>query len=48
MTTEKILATIKATKSISVTLKEKIEELKNAFKKFDFKPANKGGKELLN
>lgn len=48
VTTEKILATIKATKSISVTLKEKIEELKNAFKKFDFKPANKGGKELLN
>jgi hypothetical protein len=38
--TENILDTIKATKSISVTLKDKIEDLKEIFKKFDFKAAN--------
>lgn len=40
VTTNHILDTIKLTKSISVTLKEKIEDLKKVFEKFDFKPAN--------
>jgi SpoVK/Ycf46/Vps4 family AAA+-type ATPase len=40
VTTEKMLETISATKSISVTLKDKIEDLKEVFKKFDFKAAN--------
>lgn len=40
VTTEKLLATIKNTKSISVTLKDKIETLKKIFEKFDFKAAN--------
>jgi SpoVK/Ycf46/Vps4 family AAA+-type ATPase len=40
VTTEKLLKTIKATKSISVTLKEKIEILKKSHEKYDFKKAN--------
>lgn len=40
VTTEKILITIAETKSISVTLKDKIDELKKVFEKFDFKAAN--------
>lgn len=39
--TEKILEAIKATKSISVTLKEKIDDLRKVFEKLDFKLANK-------
>jgi AAA+ superfamily predicted ATPase len=40
VTTEKILATINATKSISVTLKKEIELLKKKFEEYDFKKAN--------
>ncbi len=40
VTTEKLLEAIRETKSISVTLKDKIEDLKVIFKKFDFKAAN--------
>jgi ATP-dependent 26S proteasome regulatory subunit len=40
VTTEKLLDTIKSTKSISVTLKEKIEELNKKYEKYDFKKAN--------
>ena len=40
VTTEKILNTIKATKSISVTLKDQIDALKKVFEKHDFKAAN--------
>lgn len=40
VTTEKILNTIKTTKSISVTLKDKIDALKKTFERFDFKAAN--------
>ena len=40
VTTSKIQATIKLTKSISVTLKEKIENLKTEHDKYNFKPAN--------
>jgi AAA+ superfamily predicted ATPase len=40
VTTKKLLATIEETKSISVTLKDKIEDLEEIFKKFDFKAAN--------
>lgn len=40
VTTEHILDTVKLTKSISVTLKEKIDELKKVFDRFNFKPAN--------
>lgn len=40
ITTENILDAIKATKSISVTLKDKIEDLNEIFKKYDFKVAN--------
>ena len=40
VTTEKILNTITETKSISITLKDKIEDLKKIFEKFDFKSAN--------
>jgi SpoVK/Ycf46/Vps4 family AAA+-type ATPase len=40
VTTEKLLQTIKSTKSISETLKEKIAALKESYKKYDFKKAN--------
>lgn len=40
VTTEKLINTIETTKSISITLKEKIESLKNIFEKFNFKAAN--------
>jgi SpoVK/Ycf46/Vps4 family AAA+-type ATPase len=40
VTTEKLLDTIKTTKSISVTLKDKIEELNKKYEKYDFKKAN--------
>ena len=40
LTTEKILNTVKETKSISVTLKEQIDALKKVFEKHDFKAAN--------
>jgi len=40
VTTDKLLQTIKSTKSISVTLKDKIESLKKSHEKFDFKKAN--------
>ena len=40
VTTEKLLQTIKSTKSISVTLKEKIATLKESHNKYDFKKAN--------
>lgn len=40
VTTEKILAIIKETKPISVTLKDDIEKLKEKFERFDFKTAN--------
>lgn len=40
LTTEKILDTVKETKSISVTLKEQIDALKKIFEKHDFKAAN--------
>ncbi|MCB5271883.1 MAG: AAA family ATPase [Candidatus Cloacimonetes bacterium] len=40
VTTEHVLQTIRLTKSISVTLKEKIDELRRVFERFDFKPAN--------
>ena len=40
VTTAKILQTIGETKSISVTLKDKIDDLKKVFEKFDFKAAN--------
>jgi hypothetical protein len=37
LTTEKLLATIKNTQSISVTLKDKIDAVQKIFQKFDFK-----------
>ncbi len=40
VTTEKLLDTVKVTKSISVSLKDDIELLKEKFKKYDFKLAN--------
>jgi AAA+ superfamily predicted ATPase len=40
VTTEKLLEAIRETKSISVTLKDKIAKLKETFEKFDFKAAN--------
>ncbi|QQZ28942.1 AAA family ATPase [Thiothrix subterranea] len=40
VTTAKILKTISETKSISVTLKDKIDDLKKIFERFDFKSAN--------
>jgi len=40
VTTDKLLQAIKSTKSISVTLKDKIENLKKSHEKFDFKKAN--------
>jgi SpoVK/Ycf46/Vps4 family AAA+-type ATPase len=40
VTTEKLSQIIKSTKSISVTLKEKIENLKKSHEKYDFKKAN--------
>jgi len=40
ITTEKLLTTIKNTKSISVTLKDKIEALKKIFEELDFRAAN--------
>jgi SpoVK/Ycf46/Vps4 family AAA+-type ATPase len=42
VTTENLLQVIKSTKSISVTLKEKIENLKKSYEKYDFKKANAG------
>jgi chromosome segregation and condensation protein ScpB len=40
VTTGKLLKTIEATKSISVTLKEKIDNLQKSHEKYDFKKAN--------
>jgi len=40
VSTEKLLEVAQDTKSISVTLKDKIDGLKEIFKKFDFKTAN--------
>ncbi|GHV65175.1 hypothetical protein AGMMS49587_18990 [Spirochaetia bacterium] len=40
VTTEKLLKTIKVAKSISETLKEKIDDLKKKYEKYDFKNAN--------
>lgn len=40
LTTEKLLSVINNTKSISVTLKEKIEKLREEYKKYNFKTAN--------
>jgi len=40
LTTEKLLSVIKNTKSISVTLKEKIEKLREEYRKYNFKTAN--------
>ncbi|MDR2659268.1 MAG: hypothetical protein LBC27_04685 [Spirochaetaceae bacterium] len=40
VTTEKLLETIKNTKSISVTLKDDIENLKKEYEKYNFKKAN--------
>ncbi|GMO37535.1 MAG: AAA family ATPase [Termitinemataceae bacterium] len=40
VTTEKLLKTIKVAKSISETLKDKIDELKKKYEKYDFKNAN--------
>jgi AAA+ superfamily predicted ATPase len=42
VTTEKLKKTIENTKSISVTLKDKIEKLTASYKKFDFKQAGDG------
>lgn len=42
ITTENLLATIKDTKSISNTLKEKIDSTKRTIQKLDIKPASKG------
>ncbi|MHC6201655.1 AAA family ATPase [Breznakiellaceae bacterium SP9] len=42
ITTEKLKKTIEKTKSISVTLKDKIKTLKEAYEKFDFKKASDG------
>jgi len=40
VTTEKLLKTIEKTKSISITLKDKIEELKKSYEKYDFQKAS--------
>lgn len=40
VTTDKLLSAINHTKSISVTLKDKIEKLQDQYKKFNFKEAN--------
>jgi len=45
VTTEKLLEVIRHTKSISETLKDKIEELQEQYKKFNFKDANVKGDE---
>jgi AAA+ superfamily predicted ATPase len=42
VTTEKLKKAIETTKSISITLKEKIEKLKSTYEKYDFQKANKG------
>jgi hypothetical protein len=42
VTTEKLKKAIEKTKSISITLKEKIDALKNIYEKFDFQKANEG------
>lgn len=41
ITTEDLIKTIKETKSISMTLKDKIEEIRTTIKKIDIKPASK-------
>lgn len=41
ITTEDLLKSVKNTKSISSTLKEKIKEIKNTIEKIDIKPASK-------
>ena len=41
ITTEKLIATVKDTKSISNTLKEKIESIKKTIQKIDIKPASR-------
>ncbi|MBR0497151.1 MAG: hypothetical protein IJJ71_13390 [Treponema sp.] len=40
VTTERLLEVIKNTKSISDTLKDKIEKLRDEYKKYNFKTAN--------
>jgi SpoVK/Ycf46/Vps4 family AAA+-type ATPase len=42
VTTEKLKKAIETTKSISITLKEKIDFLKKTYEKFDFQKANNG------
>ena len=42
VTTEKLLATIKNTKSFSDMLKEKVNKLRDIYKQYSFKNANKG------
>lgn len=44
ITTEDLIKTVKDTKSISSTLKDKIEEIKSTIKKIDIKPASKDDK----
>ena len=41
VTTEKLKAAIKTTKSISVTLKDKIAQLKTIYEKYDFQKASR-------
>lgn len=41
ITTEDLIATVKDTKSISNTLKEKIDSIKKTIQKIDIKPASK-------
>ncbi|MDR3170409.1 MAG: AAA family ATPase [Treponema sp.] len=43
VTTDKLLETIKNTKSISVTLADDIKKLKEEYEKYNFKKANAGG-----
>ncbi|MEL5858786.1 hypothetical protein [Aeromonas veronii] len=42
VTTEKLTAVIKTTKSISITLKDKISQLKSIYDKYDFQKASIG------
>ena len=44
ITTEDLIATVKDTKSISNTLKEKIETIKKTIQKIDIKPASRADK----
>ena len=44
ITTENLIATVKDTKSISSTLKEKIDTIKQTVQKIDIKPASRPDK----